>query len=69
MKHALKISDELSFVFMAVPLVIAVAATPFWVKVSEKAGKQKAYIISAIYFLVPLFLCLVITRLLTSPKS
>lgn len=60
MKHALKISDDLSFVFMAVPLIIAVAATPVWVRVSEKAGKQKAYIISAVYFLIPLFLCLVI---------
>ena len=60
MKHALKISDNLSFIFMAVPLIIAVAVTPFWVGASEKMGKQKAYIISAFYFLIPLFLCLVL---------
>jgi GPH family glycoside/pentoside/hexuronide:cation symporter len=60
MKHALKIADDLSFIFMAVPLVIAVAATPLWVRVSERLGKQKAYIFSAIYFMVPLFLCLLI---------
>lgn len=60
MKHALEISDDLSFVFMAVPLVIAVAATPLWVRVSGSLGKQRAYIISAVYFMIPLFLCLVI---------
>lgn len=60
LKNAIKISGDLSFIFMAIPLVIAVAATPLWVRVSEKAGKQKAYIISALYFLVPLSLCLVI---------
>jgi len=60
MKHALKISEDISFVFMAIPLIIAVAATPLWVRASEKLGKQKAYIISAIYFLIPLFMCLFI---------
>jgi GPH family glycoside/pentoside/hexuronide:cation symporter len=60
LKYAMKISDDVSFVFMAIPLVIAVAATPLWVRVSEGFGKQKAYILSAAYFLVPLFLCLII---------
>lgn len=60
MKHALKISDNLSFVFMAIPLIIAVAITPFWVGVSERLGKQKTYILSAFYFMVPLFLCLLL---------
>lgn len=58
MKYALKISDDLSYIFMAVPLVFAVVVTPLWVGMSNKLGKKKAYIISAIYFLVPLLACL-----------
>lgn len=60
MKYVLLISESLSTVFMAVPLVVAVVATPFWVSVSDKLGKQKTYVMSAIYFIVPLLLCLVI---------
>jgi len=60
MKYALKISDDLSYIFMAIPLVFAVVVTPLWVKLSNKLGKQKTYIISAIYFLVPLAACLFI---------
>ena len=58
MKHALKIADDLSFIFMAIPLIIAITVTPFWVSISEKFGKQKAYILSAAYFMIPLFMCL-----------
>jgi GPH family glycoside/pentoside/hexuronide:cation symporter len=58
MKYALEISDDLSYIFMAVPLVFAVVVTPIWVSMSNKVGKKKTYIISAIYFLVPLFACL-----------
>lgn len=58
MKYALKISDDLSSVFMAVPLVSAVIATPFWVAFSNRHGKKKAYIISTLYFCLPLFACL-----------
>lgn len=60
MKYALKISDDVSYVFMMIPLVIAVAATPLWVKISEKLGKKRAYILSAIYFVVPLIGCIFI---------
>lgn len=60
MKYALKISEDLSFVFMAIPLVVAVAVTPFWVGVSGKIGKQRTYIFSAFYFLLPLFFCLIL---------
>lgn len=60
MKYALKISDSLSYIFMAIPLVAAVVVTPIWVGISNKIGKQKTYIISAIYFLIPLFACLFI---------
>lgn len=58
MKYALKISDDVSYLFMMIPLVLAVIATPLWVWVSDKLGKKKAYIISAIYFVVPLLICL-----------
>lgn len=60
MKYALHISDDLSYIFMAIPLVAAVIATPLWVGVSNKMGKKKTYIISAIYFLIPLFACMFI---------
>ncbi len=58
MKYALKISDDVSYLFMMIPLVLAVIATPLWVWVSDKLGKKKAYIISAIYFVIPLLICL-----------
>ncbi len=58
MKYALQISDDLSYIFMAIPLVAAVLVTPMWVGISNKLGKQKAYVISAIYFLIPLFSCI-----------
>ena len=60
MKHVLLISDSLSSVFMAIPLIAAVIVTPFWVGISNKLGKQKTYIIASIYFLVPLFSCMFI---------
>lgn len=60
MRYALKISDDLSFVFMAVPLVAAIIVTPMWVSMSNKLGKQKTYIISAIYFIVPLIACMLL---------
>lgn len=72
MKYALGVSDDLSTVFMALPLVAAILVTPLWVSLSEKLGKQKTYIISAVYFLFPLLGCvfapsgsLVLTGILT----
>ena len=57
---------------MALPLVAAILVTPLWVSLSEKLGKQKTYIISAVYFLFPLLGCvfapsgsLVLTGILT----
>lgn len=60
MKYALKISDSMSSVFMAIPLVAAVVVTPMWVSISNRLGKQRTYIIAAIYFLIPLFACMFI---------
>ena len=60
MKYVLKMSDSLSYIFMAIPLVAAVIVTPLWVHVSNKIGKQKTYIISSIYFLFPLASCMFI---------
>ncbi len=58
MRYALKISDDLSFIFMAVPLVAAIIVTPMWVSISNKLGKKRTYIISAIYFVIPLIACM-----------
>ncbi len=58
MKYALKVSSDISYIFMAIPLVFAVVVTPLWVKLSNKIGKQKTYIISVIYFLIPLISCI-----------
>lgn len=60
LKYALDISEDLSYIFMAIPLVAAVAATPLWVAVSNKIGKEKAYTISALYFVLPLLACIFI---------
>lgn len=60
MRYALEISDDISYLFMAIPLIFAVIATPMWVKITEKWGKQKTYIVSAIYFIIPLVFCLFI---------
>lgn len=60
MKNVLNIADDLSYIFMAIPLVAAVAVTPLWVGICSKIGKKKTYIISAIYFCIPLVACMVI---------
>lgn len=59
LKHVVRLSEDFTFVIMAIPLVIAVASTPFWVKLATKLGKKKTYIISAFYFTSVLLLCLV----------
>jgi glycoside/pentoside/hexuronide:cation symporter, GPH family len=44
-------------IYMAIPLVIAAAASPLWIFLGEKWGKQKAYIIAAFYFSVVMLAC------------
>lgn len=60
MKYSLKISEDMTSIFMAIPLVTAVVVTPMWVHISNKFGKLKTYTISAIYSLIPLCSCLFI---------
>ncbi|QOX61883.1 MFS transporter [Anoxybacterium hadale] len=60
MKYVLKISDSMSYIFMAIPLVAAVLVTPLWVTISNRLGKQKTYIISVLYYLIPLASCMLI---------
>lgn len=62
MKYALDVSSDISYVFMAIPLIVAVVITPVWVSLSNKIGKQKTYIISAIYFLIPLSSCIFLPK-------
>ncbi len=45
-------------IYMAIPLVIAVAAAPLWIFLGNKLGKKKAYIIAALYFTVVMLGCL-----------
>jgi len=56
----LHVNGDIQTIFMAIPLVFAVIAAPFWVFVMHKIGKKKAYISSAIYFIVAMLICLVI---------
>ena len=54
----LNIKGDMQTLFMGIPLIAAVIAAPFWVFIMNKYGKKKAYIGSAIYFIVALILCL-----------
>ena len=56
----IKVSEESTFIFMAIPLVIAIGAAPIWVMLGEKWGKKKAYIVAAVYLSLSFLLCLVV---------
>lgn len=60
MKYVVEMKDEISFVFMAIPLLTAALVTPVWVAISKRRGKQRAYMAAILYFMIPLFLCLII---------
>ena len=55
-KDVIRISQDVTFVIMGIPLVVAVMAAPFWVFLGEKLGKRKAYAISAFFFALMLLL-------------
>jgi len=59
LKHVIHVSEDYTFVTMAVPLIVAIAAAPLWVKLGEKWGKKKAYLVAAIYLFISLMVCLV----------
>jgi len=60
LKYVVRMGDDITYVFMAIPLIIAAAITPLWVAVSKRWGKQLAYKAAVLYFLLPLLLCLFI---------
>jgi glycoside/pentoside/hexuronide:cation symporter, GPH family len=56
LKDVVLISDDIMFLLMGVPLVLAVVAAPLWVYLGEKLGKRNAYAISAVMFALILLL-------------
>ncbi|HUX11917.1 MAG TPA: glycoside-pentoside-hexuronide (GPH):cation symporter [Spirochaetia bacterium] len=60
LKHVVQIPDALTFVIMAIPLLVAIAAAPFWISIGQKFGKRKAYIWAAIYLTATLLVCLLV---------
>lgn len=59
LKDVILISEDMTFVVMGIPLIVAVLSAPFWIFVSDKLDKRKAYMIAAIYFTLSLLLCLI----------
>jgi len=59
LKHVIQVPEDLTFVIMAVPLVVAIAAAPLWIRLGEKWGKKKAYIVAAFYLCTSFLICLV----------
>ncbi len=58
LKDVIRISEDLTFVIMGIPLVVAVLAAPLWIFISEKLEKRRAYISAAVYFSLSMLLCL-----------
>jgi glycoside/pentoside/hexuronide:cation symporter, GPH family len=58
LKDVVRIPDDITSLVMATPLVIAVAAAPLWVFLGDKLGKKRAYIVGAVFFLIPLLMVL-----------
>lgn len=54
------ISGDMQFVFMGIPLLVAVGASPLWVSLAKRWGKRKAYIVSAVYFVIALLFALIV---------
>ncbi|MCP4137172.1 MAG: MFS transporter [bacterium] len=58
LKDVINVPEADSFIFMAIPLVIAVLCAPLWITLGEKWGKKKAYIVAAIYMSISFLFCL-----------
>ncbi len=58
LKHVVQVPDSLTFVIMAVPLVVAISAAPLWIAIGSRVGKRRAYIAAAFYLTAALFVCL-----------
>ncbi|HOL18485.1 MAG TPA: MFS transporter, partial [Bacillota bacterium] len=59
LKYVAGVAEEDTYILMAIPLVAAAAATPLWVKISERWGKRKVFMAAAAG-MAPVFLCLLI---------
>jgi GPH family glycoside/pentoside/hexuronide:cation symporter len=59
LKHVIQVAEDVTFMVMAVPLVVAIAAAPLWVWLGEKWGKKKAYMVAAVYLIFSFSLCLI----------
>lgn len=60
LKDVLRMPENLTFVLLGLPLIMAVAAAPLWVYVGEKRGKKTAYIIAASFMVVVMAFALVL---------
>ncbi len=60
LKHVIHVSEDLSFVFMAIPLVVAIASVPMWIWLGKRWGKKNAYIFAAGYLALSFLLCLLV---------
>ncbi len=58
LKDVIRLPEGMTFVLMAIPLVIAVVSAPLWIMLGEKLEKRRAYIAAALYFTASMFLCL-----------
>ncbi len=59
LKDVILISEDMTFVVMGIPLIVAVLSAPLWIFVSNKLDKRRAYIVAAMYFTLSLLLCLI----------
>ncbi len=59
LKDVIRISEDMTFVVMGIPLIIAVCSAPLWIYISDRLDKRRAYIIAAVYFTLSLLLCLI----------
>ncbi|HOJ28767.1 MAG TPA: MFS transporter [Spirochaetota bacterium] len=59
LKDVILIEEDMTFVVMGIPLIVAVLSAPLWIYISDKLDKRRAYMVAAIYFTLSLLLCLI----------